>query len=174
MRGVADAGAADRQPDLLAPALLGIDAGHAVQGVAEVTGHVVGILLATDHGDRTGGLLRGEPGGGGDAWVERVKGADHHHLLELDRLLEQDGVRSRVSDSWCVGGERQKQRGGRGGCGEHEKWALERSGASDGASSRSSNRPFRTLRERNAKPPELYAGLAPAGAPHCCVLVLSI
>ena len=108
---------------------------------------MVGILLAADHGNGTGGLLRGEPGGGGGARVEWVHDADHHFFLKLDRLPDHDGIRGRVSDSW---GERQKQRGGGGGCGDM------RSGLWSG------------LRPRTGRPPDrptVRSGLCASATP---------
>lgn len=103
--------------------------------------------------------------GGGGAPVERVRGADHHHLLALDRLLDHDEIRGWIDDSRRAGdrSEGDKQRGdGNGGGMGRGLWSR---AAPFGPSSRSTNRPFRTLRERKAKPPELYAMPAPAGGP---------
>ncbi len=56
VRAVADAGAADRQPGVAAPLLLGVDAGHVAQQVGDPWRKAAGVAFGGDHGHGAGRL----------------------------------------------------------------------------------------------------------------------
>jgi hypothetical protein len=79
--------------DVLAPLLLGVDAGHVAHGVGQAHGVAVGIGLRRDHRYRAGGLRQALAGLGHDGRVLAVGAGGDEDGVEIGLVFRMGGGR---------------------------------------------------------------------------------